>query len=197
MNVLVAGVVKQIDTVIIDDYVQDDEGNALSVLAKRIVLDNNQAYFTTGNIDVEIGQDVCFYINEGQDKIIKSIKKDEVESLNNKFMAKQNCEAKSWKAGTLYSLVFVLISALFVNDSLHGYLASNDPVIHSFFFMFCFFLFIATLMSGLCFSLWRKHKKKSFLSSEDKETLERFKSGLLKEGETQAVNMKVKEAHHV
>lgn len=139
MNVLVAGIVKEIDIVILEDQVQDDEGNDLSVLAKSIVLDNNKSYLATGNIDVEVGQEVCFHLKEDQDKIIRSIKKDEVDSLKNNFMAKRSLKYQMWKKNSLISLPLILISALFVNDSLHRYLSSNDPAI---LVLLCIFVFV-------------------------------------------------------
>lgn len=197
MNVLVAGIVKEIDIVILEDQVQDDEGNDLSVLAKSIVLDNNKSYLATGNIDVEVGQEVCFHLKEDQDKIIRSIKKDEVDSLKNNFMAKRSLKYQMWKKNSLISLPLILISALFVNDSLHRYLSSNDPAILVFLCIFCFCLCFSTFMSSWSFSKWKKEKEKNYLSSEDNETLEKFKSSLLKESETEAINIEIKEVHHV
>lgn len=197
MNVLVAGVVKQIDTVIIDDYVQDDEGNALSVLAKSIILDNNKSYLAIGNIDVEVGQEVCFYLKEGDEKITKSINKNEADSLEESLAKKDSSDTKKWKHYTLTSLALLLVNIICLNDSHHRYLSSNDPIINIFFYVFCFSICLSTAMSFSYFSKWKKEKKKSCLSSEDKETLKRFKSGFVKQSEAGIVNTKIKDVHHV
>lgn len=197
MSVLVAGIVKEIDIVVLENQVKDDEGNELSVLAKSIVLDNNKSYLATGNIDVEVGQEVCFYLKEGDEKITKSINKNEADSLEESLAKKDSSDTKKWKHYTLTSLALLLVNIICLNDSHHRYLSSNDPIINIFFYVFCFSICLSTAMSFSYFSKWKKEKKKSCLSSEDKETLKRFKSGLLKQSETGVVNTKIKEAHHV
>jgi len=197
MIVFVAGIVKEVDTVILENEAQDDEGTSLSVLAKRIVLDNNNAYLTTGSIDVEIGQQVCFSLKEGQDRIIQSIKKHEIDSLKNNLIKKSNKETRDWRTAILCSLGLMAASSWLVNDSYHRYLSSHDPMFNTFFCFFCLFICISMVMLVFSFSEWKKSKKKDFLSSEDNETLEKFKSSLLKESETEAINIEIKEVHHV
>lgn len=196
MSVLVAGIVKEIDIVVLENQVKDDEGNELSVLAKSIILDNNKSYLATGNIDVEVGQEVCFYLKEGDEKITKSINKNEADSLEESLAKKDSSDTKKWKHYTLTSLALLLVNIICLNDSHHRYLSSNDPIINIFFYVFCFSICLSTAMSFSYFSKWKKEKKKSCLSSEDKETLKRFKSGLLKQSETGVVNTKIKEVHH-
>lgn len=197
MSVLVAGIVKEIDIVVLENQVKDDEGNELSVLAKSIILDNNKSYLATGNIDVEVGQEVCFYLKEGDEKITKSINKNEADSLEESLATKDNSNIKKWKHYTLTSLALLLVNIICLNDSHHRYLSSNDPIINIFFYVFCFSICLSTAMSISYFSEWKKEKKKSYLSSEDKETLERFRSGLVKQSEAGVVNTKIKEVHHV
>lgn len=197
MSVLVAGIVKEIDIVVLENQVKDDEGNELSVLAKSIILDNNKSYLATGNIDVEVGQEVCFYLKEGDEKITKSINKNETDSLEESLATKDSSDTKKWKHYTLTSLALLLVNIICLNDSHHRYLSSNDPIINIFFYVFCFSICLSAAMSFSLFSRWKKEKKKSCLSSEDKETLKRFKSGLLKQSETDVVNTKIKEVHHV
>lgn len=197
MSVLVAGIVKEVNVVILEGHVQDDEGNKLSVLAKSIVLDNNKSYLATRDIDVEVGQEVCFYLKEGNEKITKSITKNEADSLDESLATKDSSDIKKWKHHTLTSLALLLVNIICLNDSYHRYLSSNDPIINIFFYVFCFSICLSTAMSVSYFSKWKKEKKKSYLSSEDKETLKRFKSGLLKQSETGVVNTKIKEVHHV
>jgi len=197
MSVLVAGIVKEVDTVILENEAQDEEGNPLSVLAKRIVLDNNNAYLTTGSIDVEIGQQVCFSLKEGQDRIIKSIKKHEIDSLKNDQIKKINSETRGWRIANLCSLGLMAASSWLVNDSYHRYLSSHDPMNNAFFCLFCVVSCISMVMSVFSFSEWKKSKKKDFLSSENNEILEKFKSSLIKESEAETINAEIKEVRHV
>lgn len=197
MNVLVAGIVKEMDVVIVEDQVKDEDGNTLSVLTKRIVLDNDKAYFATGNINVEIGQEACFYLKEGNNKITKSIKKDEIDSFDDYLVEKNSSNVKAWRGRGLISSALLLINVVFLNDSYHRYLSSHDPMFNAFFYLFCLCICISMAMSVFSFSKWKKEKKKSDLSAEDKATLERFKSGLIKANEAEILNMKIKEVHHV
>lgn len=197
MSVLVAGTVKEIDVVIVEDQVKDEDGNTLSVLKKRIVLDNDKAYFATGSVDVEIGQEVCFYLKEGNDKITKSIKKDETDSFEDHLVEKNSSNVKAWRRHGLTSSALLLINVVCLNDSYHRYLSSHDPMFNAFFYLFCLCICISMAMSVFSFSKWKKEKKKSYLSAEDKAALERFKSGLIKAKKTETVNMKIEEVRHV
>lgn len=198
MSVLVAGIVKEIDVVIVEDQVKDEDGNTLSVLKKRIVLDNDKAYFATGSVDIEIGQEVCFYLKEGDDnKITKSIKKNEIDSFDDYLVEKNSSNVKAWRGHGLTSSALLLFNVVCLNDSYHRYVSSHDPMFNAFFYLFCLCICISMAMSVFSFSKWKKEKKKSYLSAEDKATLERFKSGLIKADKTEIVNMKIEEVRHV